>query len=84
MRLTMFVFGMLVATGMVVAWSLWSGGGIGVTLLRIAVCFVILQAGYAAMVGVLAARGDRRMRRRFPGTDAPREPLPNQEDEVRS
>lgn len=83
MRLTTFVFGMLVATGMVVAWSLWSGSGVGVTLLRITVCFVLLQVGYAATVAVLALRGKGPERRRPVRTGAAREPLPNREDEVR-
>ena len=71
MRLMGFVFGMVLATTLVVTWSVASGAGIGTTLLRLGLCFLVLQVGYALSVGLLAHRERRADRPGHPGRPEP-------------
>ena len=56
MSLPKFIVGMIFALAIVVAWSWLGGASLGMTLLRVIICAVIIQAGYFVLVYAMIAR----------------------------
>ena len=60
MTLTRFIFGLVIVTGTVAAWSAWSGADGWTFAARIAVWLVLMQIGYVAFVLWTAYRAPAR------------------------
>ncbi|TSE11906.1 exopolysaccharide production repressor exox [Mesorhizobium intechi] len=56
MSLPRFIVGMIFALAIVVAWSWLGGASLGMTLMRVIICAVIIQAGYFVLVYAMIAR----------------------------